>query len=136
MENVYSLYDVYFSNAISSDQIFTDSFLLKTIGILSFFYSINLQNEVHVKDVCRLFSIGESDFKVALVRFEEWELAELNADYSVVRVSDQVLSTYFFYRTFLKDKVLDFDILLQNYFENYTQRFNDTVIAANCKSSA
>lgn len=131
LDNVYNLYDVYFSNAISSDQIFTDAILLKTIGLLSFFYSINLQNDVFLSNICRLYSIDETSFRVALTKLEEWELIELNTDYSVARISDQVLSTYFFYRTFLKDKVLSFDILIHNYFEDYTQRFNDTVIAAN-----
>ncbi len=129
--DVYNLYDKYFESAIPDHEIFSNDTLLKTIGILSFFYSINLGNGEFVDSICRRFSINESAFKEALLKFEEWELAEINADNSVIKISDQVFSTYFFYRTFLRDYILDFNILLHHYFENYSQRFNDTVIAAN-----
>jgi hypothetical protein len=45
----------------------------------------------------------------------------------VVRISDQVLSTYLFYSALFKEKVLDFSDILQNYFPNFRSKINDTL---------
>ncbi|MBS1633848.1 MAG: ATP-binding protein, partial [Bacteroidetes bacterium] len=131
LKDVSEIYDNYFENSLPDSQLLTDNSLLKTLGILSFFYTINLENKEFIKKVCADFALEESAFKEAITKLEEYELVETSTDYSVVKIAEQVLGTYFFFTTFLKNKILDFALLLNNYFDTYNSRINDTVIPAN-----
>ena len=42
----------------------------------------------------------------------------------VVRISDQVLSTYLFYLAFFKEKIIIFSDILQNYFPDYRAKIH------------
>ena len=131
LNDVYYLYEQYFEGATIDRPVLTNKTYSKTIGLLSFFYSIDIENSAFVAKVCSDFSINEYDFKEAITKLEEWELADSTPDNTIFRISDQVLSTYMFYKTFLKDPILNFDVLLKNYFRDFSKRFSDTVIGAN-----
>jgi hypothetical protein len=57
------------------------------------------------------------------------ELVEIQFEH--VKIPEQNLSTYFFYKSFIKDNLLSFDILLSKYFDSNSDRFKDCVIPAN-----
>src|SRR6185295_1877055 len=65
----------------------------------------------------------------AMDRLDKLELVEIQFDH--VKIPEQNLSTYFFYKAFVKDNLLSFEILLNNYFDSNTNRFKETVIPAN-----
>jgi hypothetical protein len=48
-----------------------------------------------------------------------------------VRVSEQVMATYFFYKAFIKDGLLNFEALLFEFFDTHANKFSDTVVPAN-----
>lgn len=56
-------------------------------------------------------------------------MAEIQFEH--VKVPEQNLATFFFYKAFIKDNLLSFQVLLNNYFENYQSRFTDSIIPAN-----
>ncbi len=131
LDNVSTIYDKYFRSSIADQTLFSNVPLLKTLGVLSFFYTINFEDEVFCNNLYRLFDIDAYMFRESLEKLDRLELIESSSDFMVVKISEQVLSTYFFYKTFLLDKSLDFTILLDNYFDNYSYRIRDTVIPAN-----
>ncbi|WP_436486729.1 hypothetical protein [Chitinophaga sp. ARDCPP14] len=131
LNNVYSLYEQYFERTTIDRPVLSDKILLKSIGLLSFFYSINLENVDFVRRICQDFSIDYHEFKEAMLNIAIWELAELSPDGNIIRISEQTLATYFFYKTFLKERSLDFNTILTNYFQDHVHRFNDTVLGAN-----
>ena len=57
------------------------------------------------------------------------ELVEIRHDY--VKIPEQNLATFFFYKAFVKDNLVSFETLLQKYFETNKNRFKDCVIPAN-----
>lgn len=131
LNDVSELYDRYFENALASSDVLTDKTLLKTIGLVTFFYSVNLEDRGFVQKICRDFGISKHDFITNIERLERLELLESSPGFNVVRMPEQVLSNYFFYRSFFKDAVLHFAIVLDKYFDTHLHRIRDTIIPAN-----
>ena len=57
---------------------------------------------------------------------EKLELIEIQYDY--VKISEQNLSTYFFYKSFVKENLLSFEVLLNSYFIKNKHRFDDCIV--------
>ena len=51
--------------------------------------------------------------------------------YDYVKIPEQNLATFFFYKAFIKDNLLAFETLLKRYFNENKNRFKDCVIPAN-----
>ncbi|HEY1038008.1 MAG TPA: ATP-binding protein [Bacteroidia bacterium] len=131
LNDVSVLYDQYFGLALTDVNVLKDKNLLKALGLVSFFYSIDRSREEFMDGLCKNFKIDQYTFNESIEKLEQLELLETSVDMNMVKISDQVLSTYFFYKVFLKDKVLDFSVILNNYFGDYNSRIKDTVIPAN-----
>jgi hypothetical protein len=127
--DVSDLYDSYFQTFIKDFNIFGDKSLIKTLGIISFFYTIDRNNKEFIETILKSFEIGYHDFFEAIDELEKRELVEVQ--YNHARVSEQVLATYFFYRVFIKDELLSFKVLLFNFFIDWKPRFRDSIIPAN-----
>ncbi len=131
LHDLAEFYDSYFQTFITDSDVFTDEKILKVLGLISFFFSIDRSDKKFYDELLSDFEINHYEFTEACVHLERLELLESTADNTIIRISDQVLSAYFFYRVFLKEKLLDFSKLLSNYFERYPNRFRDTLIPAN-----
>lgn len=53
---VYNLYDVYFQTFIKDFDLFKNTILLKTIGIISFFFTIERDNKEFIEKLLKDFS--------------------------------------------------------------------------------
>lgn len=126
---VSTLYDEYFQTFIKDFDILEDKAVLKTLGIVSFFFSILRDDKVFLEELLITFEIDHHKFNEAVDELEKRELIEVQ--YNVVRVSEQVTATYFFYKVFIKEKILSFDKLIAVYFPKWKKRFSDTIIPAN-----
>lgn len=128
--DVSEIYDAYFEKAISPD-VFTNTIHLKTIGIISFFHSISKENTEKHKRILVDFGLDRVEFEQSLLELENLELVESSPDMLTYKISDQVMGTFFFYYTFFKNEILNFDTVLQQYFSSDYGRIQDTVIPAN-----
>jgi len=126
---VYELYDVYFQSFIRESDVFTSKTLLQTLGLISFFFTINRYDKVFIKELLDLFEIDYHAFHESIDELEKRELVEIQFDH--VRVSEQIVGTYFFYKTFIEDRLLSFKNLLFKYYEKWGERFSDTIIPSN-----
>lgn len=127
--DISDLYDSYFQTFIKDFDVFSNKTLIKTLGIVSFFYTIERDNRQFIENILKDFEIDYHEFQEAIEELHKKELVEIQ--YNHVRISEQIMSTYFFYKVFIKDKFLPFKVLLFNYFENWKHRFKDTIIPAN-----
>ena len=130
LSDVSHLYDSYFENAVNP-KVYTAPHLLKAIGILSFFHFIHWEDTALVDRICTDFEISKDKLREGLEELEDLELVETSADKTIVRLTEQVLGTYFFYLTFFRRRVLRFTTVLTNYFDTHLYRIRDTVIPAN-----
>lgn len=127
--SVFELYDSYFQTFVKDNDIFKDDTTLQTLGIISFFFTIHRGDKAFIQNMLTLFGLDYYKFNDAINELEKRELLEIKYDH--VRVSEQVIATYYFYKVFIKDKSLPFKTLLFNYFPKWKNRFTDTVVPAN-----
>ncbi|MFB9843900.1 P-loop NTPase [Mucilaginibacter ginsenosidivorans] len=126
-----AIYDEYFQNAIPDHRLFKDRVLMKTVGLIAFFFAIDRTNTIFLQKLLDLADITTYEFNQAVEQLERLELIETNLDLSIIKIGDQVLATYFFFKVFLKDQLIKFEIILENFFNNYSNRVKDSVIPAN-----
>jgi hypothetical protein len=127
--DISDLFDSYFGTFMSDFDLFNDKKVLKVLGIISFFFSINRNDKSLLESISRLFEVSYYDFNEAIEELHKRELIEVQ--FNRVRISEQVMATYFFYIVFIKDQILSFDILINNFFPLMKSRFNDSIIPAN-----
>lgn len=127
--DVSDLYDSYFQTFIKDFDIFGNKTLIKTLGIISFFFTIDRSNKEFIEVVLKNFELDYHDFNEAIDELEKRELVEVQ--YNHARVSEQVMATYFFYKVFIKDEILSFKTLLFTFFPVWKKRFSDTIIPSN-----
>ncbi|MGO4821284.1 MULTISPECIES: hypothetical protein [unclassified Flavobacterium] len=129
LNDVSDLFEKYFSTFIKDDGEFENSLNIRCLGIISFFYTIPYKNKEVTESILDKFEISYNDFIDTIDKLDKLELAEIQFEH--VKVPEQNLATFFFYKAFIKDDLLSFQILLNNYFENYQNRFTDSIIPAN-----
>ncbi|HRO86136.1 MAG TPA: hypothetical protein PK110_15030 [Niabella sp.] len=127
--DVSDLYDSYFQTFIKDFDIFGDKTLIKTLGIISFFFTIDRSNKEFIEVVLKNFELDYHDFNEAIDELEKRELVEVQ--YNHARISEQVMATYFFYKVFIKEEILPFKTLLFTFFPVWKKRFSDTIIPSN-----
>jgi hypothetical protein len=125
LNNVADLFEQYFETFVSDENAFKDKRVLKALGIISFFYTLPYDDNELLNSVASSFSISGDELREAFDRLHSLDLVELN--YEHIRIGEQNLSTYFFYIVFIKDKLLSFASLWNNYFDQLEYRFKDTV---------
>jgi hypothetical protein len=134
-QNIYALHDVsdlfenYFTTFVTDDGEFANNFNIKCLGVISFFYTIPYKNKEITSSILNNFGLEYSSFIDAIDKLDKLELVEIQFEH--VKIPEQNLSTFFFYKAFIKDNLLSFETLLSKYFENNAVRFKDSVIPAN-----
>jgi hypothetical protein len=134
-QNIYALADVsglfenYFSTFIRDDGEFARLINIRCLGLISFFYTIPYKNREITTSILDNFGIDYATFIDVIDQLDKLELVEIQFEH--VKIPEQNLSTYFFYKAFIKDDLLSFQTLLSKYFDNNIRRFKDCVIPAN-----
>lgn len=122
------LFDKYFSTFLKDKKELNEKETLKCLGIISFFHSIPIKEKTFVTTILESFDLDYHLFMETIEKLERIEMVEVQ--YDSAKIPEQNLSTYFFYKTFIKDELLSFEVLLKNYFEKFKHRFSDCVIPA------
>lgn len=135
LDNVSQLYEQYFNEAYNKIKS-VSKYALKTLGIISFFRIISKdQTDTNTK-IFTTFQIDENEFWDQCIKLNKLEFVDLFED-QVVKISDQILSTYIFYKTFFDTKLLDYGLLINNFIEfksNFIDSLNPLLIAYDYKN--
>lgn len=125
--DVSHIYERFFGDVV--DEL-SDNTTQKVLGLLAFFGYAHSDHKILMKKVFRVFGIDANDFWEKVVELHRLELVDIYNDYStqIVKVSDQVLATYFFYKVFIKDELLDYSLILAHFFDGFTSQINDSII--------
>jgi len=129
LSDVSDLFEKYFSTFIKDDGQFSNNLNLRCLGIISFFHTVPFKDKELTTNILNKFNIVYNDFIEVIDNLDKLEIVEIQ--YEHVKIPEQNLSTYFFYRSFIKDDLLSFETLLNHYFFSNPYRFRDTVIPAN-----
>lgn len=127
--DVSDLFDAYYTTFAKDDELFSNKLTIKILGLISFFYTLPLDQKDVLESILNRFNIPYPEFMDLIDRLDQLELVEINFEH--IKVPEQNLSMYFFYRAFVKESELSFSILLNTYFDSHKSRFRETVIYAN-----
>jgi len=124
--DVSSLYDKYFESVRKDLKELGDPKIILVAGIIAFFRTIIRSNAQMMEAITDNFQIDADEFWEAATRLHEMEIVDMY-DSDIVRISDQVLSTYLFYVAAFRDCVLDLEIILERFFPGYRHRLIDAL---------
>jgi energy-coupling factor transporter ATP-binding protein EcfA2 len=129
IKDLNDLFENYFSN-FTFDALGSKTPIgLKCLGLISFFYAMPYKERDLVESILTDFGIKYDEFIDQIELFNRLEIVDIQFDN--VKISEQNLATYCFYKAFVKDELLDFEILLQKYFSSHKNRFKDCIIPTN-----
>ncbi len=129
LADVSDLFEKYFSTFVKDDGEFAKSLNIQCLGLIAFFYTIPYKNREITTSILDNFGIEYSAFIDVIDKLDKLELVEIQFEH--VKIPEQNLSTYFFYKSFIKDNLLSFETLLNKYIDSNSNRFRDCVIPAN-----
>ncbi|RTL10008.1 MAG: hypothetical protein EKK54_12625 [Neisseriaceae bacterium] len=117
-QDIYSLYDV----AETFDKYFEcylnpklgDDYL-KVLGIISAFRILPINDEEKLNIILNEFNLEWKIFQNIIKYLEQIELIDIKFEHA--KISEQNTETYFFYRVFIKDKLLRLNIIFQTLYK-------------------
>lgn len=131
LNNVSDVFELYFSTYLNDHKELNDPHIRKILGLIGFFYVIDLDNEEFYTPLIERFSIDVKTFRQSIDLLENLELIGYSEDKNAIRISEQNLGNYFFYCCFIRDSLLSFETLINYYFETHNRRFTEGVVSAN-----
>ena len=126
INDVSALYDEYFGPIWKELNKHANPDLLKVAGIVTFFRVVDRTNDELIKAITDAFDLSPEIFWKMACELHEMEVFD-RYENEVVKVSDQVLSTYLFYLAFFKEQALNFSILLEHFFPTHRYRLIDAI---------
>lgn len=118
ISNVENVYDEFFSTIANDPDLseLQNKKLLCVAGILAFFRVIDKSQTEQFEKISNSFGFTADEFWIELEKLHEKEIADIYEN-EVAKISDQILGTYLFYKVFIRENLLDFSILLNEFFE-------------------
>lgn len=126
IQNVTSLYDDYFGQNENVKEVIENEVLIATACAISFFRKVDKLNEFHMKWVENSFGIQPEAFWELVGVLHKNEMVDLYEN-EVVRISDQVLSTYLFYIAVFEKKVISFSEIVNSFYPDFKKTIVDRV---------
>lgn len=131
LDNLTHIYDAYFQRISVEKGHFFEGLRLKVLGFISFFKIVRTKDTENFDSDLAKFGLSINDFWDTVSELEESEFVDVFTDRSLVKISDQILEGYAFYKCFFVEKALDYQIILDNYFPEHRKRISDTIIETN-----
>lgn len=120
------IYDEYFEPLFNEVSLLKEPITLKALALISFFSRVDKSNREFCDYIFNSLEIDENQFWEICYSLHESELVDL-FEQQVVKISDQIFSTYIFYKSVIDTETLSFDFFLDNYLD-YENRIKDTII--------
>lgn len=125
LRNVVDIYDQYFSNQLHELSSSNEDYI-KTLGIICFFRTLDRNRTNLLNRIYRDFQIDEGLFWDNVHTIHQKELIDVYEN-RALKISDQVMANYFFYQIYIKEKHISLELLLFNYFNEYSGRIKESL---------
>lgn len=126
INDVSELYDQYFSTITGDLSELENGDILKVAGIVSLFRVVDRSNKNLQKIILDTFEITEEVFWSTVKYLHQSEIVDVYEN-EVVKINDQVLSTYLFYLCFFKMKLIKFSLILDELCPNHIEKIRDAL---------
>ncbi|TSA25304.1 hypothetical protein D4R71_05415 [bacterium] len=111
LNNVEEIYNTFYQK-ISAD---LTEINYKVFGLISFFSIIDLRDNTFLNKIEAEFNISNAQFIESSIRLHELELIDM-WEKELIKISDQVLQTYIFYKTFIFNEILNLSIIFEKFY--------------------
>jgi hypothetical protein len=129
LSDVSDLFERYFSTFIKDKEELQEPNNIKILGLIAFFYTIPINDKELITKILDNFGLDYNMFINNIDQLDKLEI--VNIQYEYVKIPEQNMATFFFYKAFIKDNLLSFSTLIEKYFESNKNRFQDCIIPAN-----
>ncbi|MEI2272558.1 hypothetical protein OHD16_10445 [Sphingobacterium sp. ML3W] len=125
------LYEKYFKKISDDIAIFKSPIILQSLAIVSFFGVLDKKNE-ELENVLKCFNIEWNDLWTSIMELHNNEILDVYSN-EIVKVSDQVLGTYSFYKCFIDDKsaLINYAKWIEAFLKKFSNRIRSTLIDVN-----
>lgn len=133
LDSIYSsadLYEEYFSAVRADLAELGERNVVACAAMVVLFRRIDSEDKALVAAACDMLGVSTEDFWSVVSRLHDLELVDQYVEPLAVRVQDQVLATYLFYRAVFKDRSLSLEGLLRSFFEIAPASFAEALSAA------
>lgn len=127
ISDISNIYDVYYKSLSDEVEIFKDIELMKVLAIISFYRNIDKTNEIQTTQIEEIFDVKIDFLWEKVKKLNHLEIVDLYED-EVVKISDQILSTYLFYKVVFIENILDIELFIRKFFLNQNQRLKEVII--------
>ncbi|MCK9576960.1 MAG: hypothetical protein WCX32_04770 [Clostridia bacterium] len=129
-KTIEELIEHHFNNVLSDkclSDIKCDNNKMIVLGIIALFQKINLEDNDFINKISKVFKINKNSFIENLNYWYSIEIVDILFDKTVVTISDQILCTYLFYLSFIKNKYVDIITIFDSFFPEYQNRLVDAI---------
>ncbi|MBO6792824.1 MAG: ATP-binding protein [Balneolaceae bacterium] len=126
LSDVSDLYSKYYESIEGEFKELKNPEYLKIAGTISFFRAIDFKNDTLMESLRKSIQLDKESIIRVSNKLHSMELVDIYED-EVVKVSDQIISTYILYLACFKEKVLSFGDLLESYYPEYRSKFVDAL---------
>jgi hypothetical protein len=124
-----SIFAGYFETIIDNNPILKQRAALKAMGLLAFFDTIDF-DDPNDELILQKFGCNREEVWDIIYELEALEFVE-SFEGTVFRIAEQTMSTFFFYKVFIKEKVLPFSEIVTDYFATHAFQIRNAIIPAN-----
>lgn len=126
LDDASQIYDEYFEPLFKEVELLKEPIAQKSLALISFFSRIDKENRELCDFIFKSLEVEENKFWEVCYALHESELVDL-FEQQVVKISDQIFSTYIFYKAVIENETLSFNFFLNNYLD-YENRITDTIV--------
>ncbi|WGQ13783.1 hypothetical protein [Sphingobacterium faecium] len=132
LTNPVLLYEKYFEKISEEIDIFNEVINLQAIAIVSFFGVLDRNNENIKMLLGDKFNIDWNELWTAILNLHRNEILNVYSN-EIVKVSDQVLATYAFYKCFLdlNSSIINYSEWIENLTESHSHRIRVSLVDVN-----
>lgn len=129
--NVESIYDAYYNQTIRDLFNYSNRLLIKVIAIISFYKTVDLEEELLLQQIDKIFGVNKLDFISTCHKLDDLEFITIT-DYNIAIILDQNFGNYIFYQCFYVIKELCLSNLIEKLYYR-KERLMDCIFSVwNC----
>jgi len=126
LKNITEVYEKYFLTIEKEIETLRDNKVKKVIGIFSFFEVIDLRDKKFLEKISKIILVDEIEIKEIISKLEELEIVDVYKK-EIIKISDQIFSTYFAYVIFFRDRLISLEEMIENFLNSHKQNFIDII---------
>ncbi len=127
INDVTGLYDRYFESITNEVNEANEPDLWRVAGVITLFRNVDRSDKEQMEIIESVCGISPDSFWQHAYRLHDLEIVDMYEDHTLVRIADQVLATYLFYRAAFREGLLNLSPIFLQLFPRFRHRLIDAI---------